>query len=213
MRRSRPGTITSASRNAMLCSLLMFAAFTSPWAAAHSAKDDAATPAATPADSPEASPGASHGERSDAGTGTGAAYMTVTNGGAESDRLLGGSADVAQIVEIHDMKIEGGVMRMIPLIDGLEVPGGQSVSLQPQGFHVMLIDLTRDLKPGEQFDLTLTFERAGDVVVPVVIGPAAPEGAAAVSAGEITIAGAWSRPAPMLSPGTGHDHGAATPNG
>lgn len=155
--------------------------------ATHDAHDQPATPEASPTASP------AHG------TGTGAVYLTIANGGTEPDRLLGGVADVARTIEIHDMAIEGGVMRMTPLVDGLEIPAGGTVSLHPQGLHVMLIDLTRDLRPGDRLDLTLRFERAGEVVVPVTVGGGAPEGEPAVGDGDIAVTGAWSRPAPMLS--------------
>lgn len=184
---------------AALCAIFVVAALISPWAEARSRHGQGS---ATPDASTEASPATGPGP----GTGTGAAYMTLTNGGSESDRVLGGSVEVAEIIEIHDMKIDGGVMTMIPLVDGLEIPAGGTVVLKPQSLHVMLINLNRDLKPGDQFDLTLTFERAGDVVIPVTVGPDAPADAPPVTAGNITISGAWSRPAPMLS--SGADHGA-----
>lgn len=72
--------------------------------------------------------------------------------------------------------------------------------LAPGGYHVMLIGLTGDLTEGMTFDLTLTFEKAGDVIIPVTVQRAAPEGDAIVSieAGDLTITGVWSRPAPAL---------------
>lgn len=172
--------------------MILTGAFAASWdsiGAVHDGHDQPSTSEASPAASP------AHGT----GTGTGAVYLTISNGGTEPDRLLGGVADVARIIEIHDMAIEGGVMRMTPLVDGLEIPAGDSVSLEPQGYHVMLIDLTRDLRPGDRFDLTLRFERAGEVVVPVTVGGGAPEGEPAVGGGDIAVTGAWSRPAPMLS--------------
>jgi copper(I)-binding protein len=166
--------------------LLLVGGFAGAWASARAAHHEA-----TPGASPMAA----------TGTGTGAVYLTVANGGNGADCLLGGSTDVARVIEIHDMAIEGGVMRMIPLPDGLEIPAGGSVALEPQGYHVMLIDLTRDLRPGDRFDLTLRFQRAGEVVVPVMVGSGVPEGEPGVTAGDITVSGAWSRPAPMLTAG------------
>lgn len=161
----------------------------------------------TPSASPAASPATN--------TGTGAAYMQIRNDGASADTLVGATTDVAQIVEIHTMAIDGGVMTMKPLPAGLEIPAGETVSLEPQGYHVMLINLTRDLRPGDQFQLTLAFANAGDVAVTVTVGTGAPEDADAVTAGDLTIEGVWSRSAPMLTAGGAapDDHGtpAATP--
>ena len=50
-------------------------------------------------------------------------------------------------------------------IDSLEIPAGGSVELKPGGYHIMLIDLTRELKAGDKFDITLKFANAGDVKV------------------------------------------------
>lgn len=134
-----------------------------------------------------------------AGTGTSAAYLTVTNNGDEPDRLIGGSTPVARIVQIHDMTIENDVMTMFELPDGLEIPAGETVELKPQGLHVMLIDLTQDLRPGDTVELTLQFERAGAVTLDVPVGGEAPEDATEVTAGDLVIAGAWVRMAPMLT--------------
>jgi copper(I)-binding protein len=142
--------------------------------------------------SPEASP-------MSMGTGTSAAYLTITNSGDEADRLIGGSTDVAQTVEIHDMKLENDVMSMFELPDGLEIPAGETVELMPQSLHVMLIDLTQDLNPGDMVELTLEFEHAGEVTLTVPVGFEAPEEETEITAGDLVISGAWMRAAPMLS--------------
>jgi copper(I)-binding protein len=150
---------------------------------------------ATPAASPMASPGAGMGMG-----GTGAAYMTIANAGAAADRLIAGQTSVAEVVEIHEIVPEGDVMQMRPIEGGLEVPAGGSVTLEPGGYHVMLIGLSEDLVAGMTFDLTLTFEQAGDVVVQVVVQRSVPEGdeVQTFQVGELTITGPWSRPAPAL---------------
>jgi copper(I)-binding protein len=146
---------------------------------------------ATPTASPMASPAPM--------SGTAAAFMTITNSGAEADRLLGGSTDVAQVVEVHEMAQDNGMMRMQPLPEGLEIPAGGEVLLESGGLHLMLIGLTRDLVPGSSYALTLEFEQAGEVEIDVAVQPAAPSGAGeAVTTGALTIANAFSRPAPML---------------
>lgn len=149
---------------------------------------------------PEASPMAG-GMSGHAMGGTGAAYFHVENGGSEADRLIAAAADVSAVVEIHEIADNNGVMEMRPLTDGLEIPAGETVTLEPGGYHIMLIGLKHDLNAGDTFDLTLTFERAGEVVVPVTVQSAAPEGDAIVSteAGDLTISGVWSRPAPAMA--------------
>lgn len=153
------------------------------------------------------------GRHDHAMTGTGAAYLRIANGGDESDRLIGASADVAKVVEIHEIATESGVMQMRPLVDGLEVLAGDETVLEPGGYHIMLIGLTTSLEPGMTYELTLTFEHAGDVIVPVVVQPMAPEEdeATVINAGDLTVRGAWSRPAPMISNAMSHATPAATP--
>ena len=73
--------------------------------------------------------------------GTGAVFMLLVNEGGEADRLVGGKTDVAKVVEIHETVMEGDVMKMQMLPDGLEVPARGEVLLKPGSYHVMLIDL------------------------------------------------------------------------
>lgn len=154
---------------------------------------------------PEASPSAGMGggesmDGMDEMGGTGAAFMTIANKGSESDHLIAGKTDVATTVEIHEMFEKDGVMVMQPVPGGIEVPAGGSVVLEPGGYHVMLIGLTKDLTEGMTFDLTLTFEEAGDVTVSVTVERQAPaaDASAAVEVGDLTITSIWSRPAPAL---------------
>lgn len=97
--------------------------------------------------------------------GTGAVFMRLVNDGRETDRLIGGRSDVAQVVEIHETVIEGEVMRMQMLADGLRIPAEGEVVLQPGGYHVMLIGLQRDLAVGDEFELELEFEKSGTLTV------------------------------------------------
>jgi copper(I)-binding protein len=71
--------------------------------------------------------------------------------------LVGASSPAAKIVEIHEMKMEGGMMKM-SAIDKLALPAGKTVDLKPGGYHVMLMDLTSELKDGQAVALTLTLE-------------------------------------------------------
>jgi copper(I)-binding protein len=137
-----------------------------------------------------------------AGSGTGAAFFTVTNNGAEDDRLVATASDVAAAVEVHEMKMVSGTMEMTPLMEGLPVPAGETVVLEPGGYHVMLIGLMRDLKAGETFTLTLTFEKAGeaDLEVPIFVSESAAEEAElpSVTVGDLMIERIWTRHAPAL---------------
>lgn len=78
----------------------------------------------------------------------------------DAARLVAASSPVAGRVEIHEMAMEGGVMKMRQ-IPGLDLPAGKTVELKPGGLHLMLMDLKAPLKDGETVPLTLTVERAG----------------------------------------------------
>lgn len=163
-----------------------------------------------------ATPASGHGGEEKHLTGTGAAFMRIANGGAEDDVLLGGETDVAGVVEVHEMADVDGVMEMRPLAGGLIIPAGGEEVLEPGGYHLMLMGLREDLTDGKTYELTLHFEKAGDVTVPVSVRPRAElaadaEPAAPVMVGDLTITDPWSRPAPATGLG---DMGtpAATPH-
>ena len=92
-------------------------------------------------------------------------YLAIENKGAAPDRLIGGSADVATAVEVHEMAMNDGVMTMRPLTSGLTIAPGKSVKLAPGGYHLMLTGLKRGLKQGESVPVVLEFEKAGKVSV------------------------------------------------
>jgi copper(I)-binding protein len=122
----------------------------------------------------------------------GAAYMTLTS--SVDDRLTGVAVDagIAATVELHETVMAGGMtgdttgdtsgsmpvtteptMMMQP-VDGIDLPAGTAVELKPGGYHIMLLDLVAPLEMGQTFTITLTFEQAGSVEVPVTVGDAAP---------------------------------------
>jgi copper(I)-binding protein len=106
-----------------------------------------------------------------------AGYLRITNSGSEPDRLLSASMPLAGRGDVHEMSMQGGVMRMRPLAQGLAIEPGKSVELKPGGYHLMFLDMKGALKQGESVPVTLTFEKAGTVTVtfPVgAIGGAAP---------------------------------------
>ncbi len=96
---------------------------------------------------------------------TGGAFMLIRNGGAEPDRLLSASSNVAEAVEVHEMKMENDVMMMREMENGLAIPAGEAVKLAPGGYHIMLINLKQALAPGDKVTITLNFEKAGAVEI------------------------------------------------
>jgi periplasmic copper chaperone A len=98
-------------------------------------------------------------------------YMKITNAGKETDRLTGGTLPVAGRFEVHEMSMDGGVMKMRHLSKGLEIKPGETVELKPGGFHVMFMDLKQGLKEGETYKGTLVFEKAGKIEVEYKVGP------------------------------------------
>jgi hypothetical protein len=106
------------------------------------------------------------------GQPTGGGYLTVTNRGTAPDRLVGASApSVAQAVEVHEMRLEGNVMRMRE-IGTLELPPGKTVKLEPGGLHLMIMGLKGPLAAGQHVPLTLTFEKAGRIEVDMTVDAA-----------------------------------------
>lgn len=95
-----------------------------------------------------------------------AGYASITNNGSEADRLIEVRSDMAASSEIHEMAVDGnGVMTMRPLADGIEIPAGGEVKLEPGSFHIMFMGPERQFVEGENFAGTLVFEKAGEVEV------------------------------------------------
>lgn len=78
----------------------------------------------------------------------------------EGAKLVGGASSVAGVVEVHEMKLDGGVMKMRAVAGGLDLPAGQTVELKPGSYHIMLMDLKAPLEVGSVVPLTLTFKDA-----------------------------------------------------
>ncbi len=100
-----------------------------------------------------------------------AGYLTIENNGTTPDRLVGGSAEIAGRFQIHEMKTENGVMKMRELDKGVEIAPGQTIKFEPNGYHLMLLDLKNAPVEGKSFMGTLVFERAGKVDVKFVVSP------------------------------------------
>ena len=92
-------------------------------------------------------------------TANGAVYMTIANGGATADAVVSATSDAAKVVELHEVRNEGGVMAMRPL-ERFPLPAGGTLEMKPGSYHVMLLGLTRHLHAGDTVKVTLTFEKA-----------------------------------------------------
>jgi len=92
-------------------------------------------------------------------------YLAITNQGSEPDRLVGGSLAAAARFEVHEMTMEGSVMRMRPVAGSLEIKPGQTVELKPGGHHVMFMGLKKQLNAGDTITGTLEFAKAGKVEI------------------------------------------------
>jgi periplasmic copper chaperone A len=99
------------------------------------------------------------------GASVGGGYFSITNNGSVPDRLVGGSTPVAKKFELHQMSNENGIMKMRAVESGLEIKPGQTVTLKPSGYHIMLVGLDKPLKQGDRFPATLDFAKAGKVQV------------------------------------------------
>ena len=106
----------------------------------------------------------------------GAAYLTIVS--PTADRLVSVSSPAAKKAGLHTMTMDGGVMKMRPLV-GVDVPANEPVTLKPGGMHIMLQGLNEPLQAGKSFPLTVTFEKAGPREVDVAVekpGAMGPEG-------------------------------------
>lgn len=95
-------------------------------------------------------------------------YLTIRNNGTSDDRLIAIATPMARKSMLHELAVKDGVASMLHVME-IAVPAGATVALEPGGFHGMLVGLTQALKVGETFAVTLTFQEAGQVTVPVVI--------------------------------------------
>jgi copper(I)-binding protein len=89
------------------------------------------------------------------------AFMKIKS--ANGAKLTGGASPAAGVVEIHEMKLEAGIMKMNAVPGGLDLPAGKTVELRPGSYHVMLMDLKAPLEVGSTLPLTLTFRDAKGV--------------------------------------------------
>jgi len=101
---------------------------------------------------------------STAGSGNGAIYLTIVNPGSVPDDVIAASSDVAETAELHESYEESGIMMMRPIVK-LHVPAGGKLEMKPGGYHIMLINLKRELKAGQVISVTLALQKTGRVPV------------------------------------------------
>jgi hypothetical protein len=106
------------------------------------------------------------------------AFMTLT--AKDGAKLVGGASPVAGVVQVHEMKMDNGVMKMAEVKGGLDLPAGQPLELKPGSYHVMLMDLKQPLENGSSVPLTLMLKDAKgqdtkmELTVPVKLPTPAP---------------------------------------
>lgn len=98
-------------------------------------------------------------------------FMTITNKGTTADRLVGGTSPIAGRMEVHEMKMEGGAMKMNEVAGGLEIKPGETVELKPGSYHVMFMDLKSGPVEGSPVEGTLKFDKAGEAKVSYKVAP------------------------------------------
>lgn len=104
------------------------------------------------------------------GATVGGGYLKITNTGTTPDRFVSGSSDAGKRFEIHEMSMDGGVMKMRALPNGIEIAPGATVEFKPGSYHVMFVGIEKPFEKGDKVKATLTFEKAGKVDVEFHVG-------------------------------------------
>ncbi|MBS0546816.1 MAG: copper chaperone PCu(A)C [Proteobacteria bacterium] len=108
--------------------------------------------------------------------GIGGGYFAVTNNGAEGDRLIGASSPAAESVELHAIRVKGPAITMALIERGIVVPHGQTITLKPRGYHLLMKGLKAPLQKGAKVPVTLVFEKAGSLPLDLVVEEPGPVG-------------------------------------
>lgn len=114
------------------------------------------------------------------GQPVGGGYLIIENAGGQADRLISVTSSASPDVEIHEMKMDGDVMKMRQVPDGLEIPAGGRVELKPGGYHLMFMAVPAPFNQGDVLKVALKFEKAGQVEVALPV-----EAADAMGPGEM----------------------------
>ena len=141
------------------------------------------------------------------GTSAAGGYLSITNKGAEPDRLIGATSPMASRIEVHEMANVDGAMKSRPVADGLEIKPGKTIVFKPGAHRILLIGLKQPLQVGDKVKGTLTFEKAGTVDIEYFV-ESAPAAAAPKPKG--TESASAANPPP---PNTGGDTGAGKGGG
>ncbi len=103
-------------------------------------------------------------------------YLTIVNAGDTADTLVGATSKSAGKLEVHQMKMEGDIMKMAPVEGGLDIPAGGTVTLEPMGYHLMFMQLLMPFKQGECVEVVLQFTNAGELPIELNIGTLSQDG-------------------------------------
>ncbi len=110
------------------------------------------------------------------GQPVGGGFVVIKNAGSEDDRLVSAASPVAGTVELHEMAMQGEVMKMRKLNHGISIPAGETVELKSGGLHLMFMQVKTPFKEGETVPVTLTFENAGNIDLTLPVKAATPSG-------------------------------------
>lgn len=110
------------------------------------------------------------------GQPVGGGFVVIKNSGSDDDRLVSASSPVAGTVEMHEMAMQGEVMRMRKLNDGIPVRAGETVELKAGGLHMMFMQVKTPFKEGDTVPVSLRFEKAGSIDLTLPVKAAAPAG-------------------------------------
>ena len=100
----------------------------------------------------------------------GAAFMRIMNHSDESDRLIGVQSDIAKKTELHThAKDDNGVMKMVRIDEGIKIGPMKDHTLAPGGEHIMFMGLKEPFETGKIIPITLLFEKAGEVVIEIIV--------------------------------------------
>ena len=103
-------------------------------------------------------------------------YVAIVNEGSEPDRLIGVETDIAAKAEVHESKVDANGIGTMDMVPALDIPAGDTVSLDRGGYHIMFMGLKAKLTEGEMHKVTLVFEHAGPVEIEFMIDPPMGEG-------------------------------------
>ena len=98
-------------------------------------------------------------------------FMAIVNNGTEAERLIGVETAIAAKTEVHESRVDANGLGTMTHIEALEIPAGETVSLERGGYHVMFMGLTGPLTEGEMHKAVLIFEKAGRVEIEFMIDP------------------------------------------